>query len=83
VQPLGEEAGEIQPGDLFRHGAEGGLVHVPVAPPLVEGAQDPLHDFVAHQIAELMEEQLSPDVDRLLIGVEVAIRFRRKTRRLR
>jgi hypothetical protein len=73
VQPLGKEGRQVTLGDLLGDGAKRGLVYVVVLPPLVEGAQDPVHRRVADDGPKLVKEQLAPSVDRDLIGGEIAV----------
>ncbi len=83
VEPLGEQRRQVLLRDLLGDGAECRFIDVLVFPPVVEGAQDPVHRLVTHHVAELVKEQLTARVDRDVVRDEVAVGLRHEARRLR
>ena len=55
------------------HRAEGGLIDMLQLPSLIEGLENLVHRLVAHEIPQLVKEQLTPGIDRDVVGGKVPI----------
>ncbi len=73
MQPLPEVGREIHPRHLLGHLLERRLAHMLELPAVVVGPHDLAQSLVAHDVAELMEEDFAPGVNRGVVGVEVAV----------
>ena len=73
MEPLAKEPAQVLVRYLFRHAAERILIHVLEAPPCVVGAQDLTHRVVAHDVPQLLVEQLPLLVDHRVIRGEIPI----------
>ena len=72
MQPLAEQPLQVLARDLLGHFPKRLLVHVLELPAGVIGAQDTAHRFVAHDVPQLLVEQLRLGVHHLVVGEEVA-----------
>src|SRR6266566_1672148 len=73
VQPLAEEPFQIQVRHFFGNTAKRVFVDVLEAPACVVSAQDLPHDVIAHDVAQLLVEELSLRVDHGVVGQKVAV----------
>ena len=73
VEPLAEEGGEVAARHLLRHRLEvlrRDMVQLPAA---VERLENPPHYAVAHDVPELLEEEIAPVVDHQVVNQEIGV----------